>query len=71
MNEERKSDQYHCLKCGAELCQLDKALHRKMVSRGAQEFMCKACLAAYFGTTTENLDELAEYYRREVCSLFD
>ena len=65
------SDQNHCLKCGVELCQLDKALHRKLISRGAEEFMCKACLAEYFQTTTAHLDELAEYYRNEGCSLFD
>ena len=60
-----------CVKCGAELCQLDKALHRKLVSRGATDFMCKACLAGYFGTTTEHLDELAAYYKEAGCTLFD
>lgn len=64
-------DSDHCMKCGAELCQLDKALHRKMVSRGAKEFMCKSCLAAHFNITCENLDELAAYYKREGCALFD
>ena len=65
------TDKNHCKKCGAELCQLDKALHRKLVSRGAEEFMCKSCLAEYFGTTTEHLDELAAYYKRAGCTLFD
>ncbi|MCI8388262.1 MAG: hypothetical protein HFE63_07360 [Clostridiales bacterium] len=60
-----------CIKCGAELCQLDKALHRKLVNRGSTEFMCKRCLAEHFDTTEEHLDELAEYYRREGCTLFD
>lgn len=61
----------HCVKCGATLCQLDKALHRKMVNRGAQEFMCKSCLATHFDVTCEQLDELAAYYKREGCALFD
>ena len=65
------SDQYHCTKCGATLVQLDKALYRKLVSRGAETFMCKECLAGYLGTTAEKLDELAEYYRAQGCTLFD
>ena len=69
MSEFHDSD--HCTKCGAELCQLDKALHRKMISRGATEFMCKNCLAEYFQTTTAHLDELAAYYKSAGCTLFD
>ena len=69
MSEFHESD--HCTKCGAELCQLDKALHRKMISRGATEFMCKSCLAEYFQTTTAHLDELAAYYKSAGCTLFD
>lgn len=65
------SDQYHCAKCGKELIQLDKALYRKLVSRGAETFMCKECLAEHLGTTGEKLDELAEYYRAQGCTLFD
>ncbi len=64
-------DPDHCTKCGAELCQLDKALHRKMISRGATEFMCKSCLAEYFQTTAAHLDELAAYYKSAGCTLFD
>ena len=71
MNGELTHDSDHCIKCGAGLCQLDKALHRKLINRGAQEFMCKACLAAYFQTTTGQLDELAEYYKSVGCTLFD
>lgn len=60
-----------CISCGAELCQLDKALHRKLVNRGADTFMCKRCLAEHFSVTAEQLDELAEYYRKEGCTLFN
>jgi len=60
-----------CINCGKLLFRLDKALHRKLISRGAEEFMCKHCLAEYFHTTEAHLDELAEYYRKEGCTLFD
>lgn len=65
------ADKYHCVKCKKELIQLDKALYRKLVSRGAETFMCEECLAEYLGTTAEKLDELAEYYRAQGCTLFD
>ena len=61
----------YCFRCGKELTYNDIGAYKKFINRGSVKFMCKACLAAYFGTTTENLDELAEYYRREGCSLFD
>lgn len=60
----------HCSKCGAELCQLDKALHRKLISRGAESFMCKRCLSLHFSIDEAKLDELAEYYKKQGCTLF-
>lgn len=59
-----------CTQCNAKLCQLDKALHRKLVSRGATTFMCKKCLAEHFGLTEQYLDELADRCRRDGCTLF-
>lgn len=70
MSEDKNFVCEKCKKCGGSLCQLDKALTYKLVSRGAKEFMCKSCLAQYFGTTPEALDELAAYYKSQGCMLF-
>ena len=59
-----------CIKCGAGLSQDEKALHRKLVNRGAEEFMCKRCLSAHFDIPVEKLDELVIYYRKQGCMLF-
>ena len=40
-----------CTSCHAQLTKDDIGLHRKLVNRGATEFMCIKCLAAYFGIT--------------------
>ena len=59
-----------CIKCGRELTYDETALHRKMINRGATEFMCIDCLAKHFGTTVEKLKERIEYFRKTGCSLF-
>lgn len=60
-----------CVDCGTALCQLDKALHRKLISRGATAFKCKKCLAVRLGFTEEELCELARRWQGEGCTLFD
>ncbi|MBQ8508712.1 MAG: hypothetical protein IJ493_02280 [Clostridia bacterium] len=59
-----------CEKCGAPLTQDEIALHRKLVSRGAEKFWCKECLSAHFDIPVKRLDELVVYYREAGCTLF-
>ena len=36
-----------CRKCGKTLTYDEIGIHKKMINRGATEFFCLACLAAY------------------------
>ncbi|NMP36932.1 MAG: hypothetical protein GX051_02235 [Clostridiales bacterium] len=63
------SDEY-CISCGAELCNDDIGFHKKMINRGATEFMCTQCLAEYFGISLEKAKSMIEMYRESGCTLF-
>lgn len=60
-----------CMRCGAELHGDEIALYRKMVFRGATQFLCLNCLAEDISTTREKLEALIQwFYRTGVCTLF-
>ena len=60
-----------CINCGEELLADDIAIFRKLVNRGAKEFLCMDCLAIKLGTTRESIEQLIEYYRSTgKCTLF-
>lgn len=59
-----------CKNCKKELSSDEISLYRKLVNRGAQEFICKECLAVELKVTTELLDERIEYFRSSGCALF-
>lgn len=63
-------DGRHCIKCGAELGNLDTALHKKMINRGADRFFCIKCLAEYIGVTEDDLLRKAEQFKKSGCTLF-
>ena len=46
-----------CKKCGALLGGDDIAIYRKLVTRNADEFFCIDCLAEYYNTTREVIEE--------------
>lgn len=60
-----------CVKCGREVVPLEESLTRKMISRGATQFLCKKCLAVKFSCTEERLDEMAEQFKKQGCMLFN
>ena len=45
-------------------------MYRKLVSRQAQRFMCKTCLATYFEVEEEKIDRKIEQFKRQGCLLF-
>ena len=59
-----------CRKCGKTLTYDEIGIHKKMINRGATQFFCLACLAAYTGSTEERLRERIEHFRKQGCLLF-
>lgn len=59
-----------CIKCGKPLSVNEIGLHKRLINRGAEEYMCKACLAKHFNVSTELLDEKIKMYIMQGCTLF-
>lgn len=59
-----------CMQCGKNLTPDEIAIHRKLVSREATEYMCKGCLAQYFGVTESKIEEKIKQFKRMGCMLF-
>lgn len=60
-----------CKKCGAALGSDDIAINQKLISRNVQEFFCIDCLAEYYRTTREVIQQRIDYYRKSGnCTLF-
>ena len=59
-----------CIVCGRELNAIDVGLHKKLINRGATEYMCKSCLAKKFRVTEELLDRKVKEFRDYGCVLF-
>ena len=54
-------DRYICIKCGKKIGKLDSGLHKKMINRGAERWMCVDCLSEHIGVPREELLKKAEY----------
>ena len=65
MNEET------CMKCGRKLKRDEIALTKKLINRGATEFMCERCLASYYRVEVSDIRERMDYFRAMGCTLFD
>ncbi len=59
-----------CFECQAELTPDDIGFHKKMISRGAEEFLCIPCLCKRFDMTRERALELIAQFRKSGCTLF-
>ena len=60
-----------CRSCGGPLGSDDIAIYRKLVLRGAEDFLCIGCLAAYFHCPREEIEKRIRYYRESgECTLF-
>ena len=50
-----------CRTCGAPLHDDDIAIYRKLVYRGAEDFLCIQCLADYFKCPKEEIEKLKAF----------
>ena len=60
----------NCTACGKPLSDDEVGLHKKLVNRGATEFMCITCLGKRFCCPEERLREKIEEWRASGCMLF-
>lgn len=60
-----------CRQCGTGLGLDDRAIYKKLVDRGAEDFLCIACLARYFNVPREAIERCIRYFRESgQCTLF-
>ena len=64
------ADNSHCFQCGKPLERDEVGLYKKLVNRGAREFLCKPCLAARFKMTEADCDTLIAHFKEAGCSMF-
>ncbi len=60
----------HCKTCGRELTRDEIGLTKKLINRGATEFLCLACLAKKFDMTEKECQTLIAHFREAGCHLF-
>lgn len=59
-----------CIECGKPVDFEAMALYRKLINRGAEDFMCKKCLASFLRVSVEALDRKVIEFRKAGCTLF-
>ena len=60
----------HCRNCGKELEADEIAIYKRMVNRGATDFLCIPCFAAEFKVSEELIREKIRHFREMGCTLF-
>lgn len=59
-----------CIRCGVPVSGDAQAMTRKLINRGAQQFMCISCLARHFDTDEAEILERMQYFKDMGCTLF-
>lgn len=60
-----------CIKCGKPLESDAIPIYKKLINRGADEFLCIDCLAKHIGTDRGYIEKLIDYYTESgTCALF-
>ena len=60
----------HCKICGTELERDEIGLTKKLINRGATDFLCISCLSKKFDMTEEECRTLIVHFRDAGCHLF-
>ena len=59
-----------CVRCHAPLTNDEIGLTKKLINRGATEFLCMTCLAEKFDMTEAECQTLIDHFREAGCHLF-
>ena len=59
-----------CKKCNKPLEADEIAIYKRLVSRGAEEFLCIPCLAEYYRCSESIIHERIAFYKRIGCTRF-
>lgn len=59
-----------CYQCERPLLHDEIALFCRLVSRGADRYLCLSCLARSYGVTEEQLQTKIKLFKEMGCSLF-
>lgn len=60
-----------CKICGNILDKDEIAVYKRMVNRGATEYMCIKCFAIKFEVTEKAIKDKIEHFKKMGCTLFD
>ena len=60
-----------CRQCGTPLTRDEIGRTKKLINRGATEFLCCACMAGHFAVTVDELRRKVEEFREIGCTLFE
>jgi uncharacterized protein YlaI len=59
-----------CIVCGKALTNDDVGLTKKLINRGAEEFLCIECLSKKFNVPVKRLEEKIREFKEQGCLLF-
>lgn len=60
----------NCKNCGRKLIGDEIGVNRKMINRNVTSFLCKSCIAEYFGVDEGKIDRKIEQFKANGCLLF-
>lgn len=60
-----------CKTCGRPLTHDEVAVTKKLINRGATEFLCVDCLARHFEVRPEDIHERIRHFKETGCTLFE
>lgn len=60
----------YCRICGRELVPDEIGATKKLINRGAEEFLCLTCLSRHFEVNEELILEKIEQFKKDGCLLF-
>lgn len=60
-----------CMTCGRPVSRDEMAMTRKLINRGAVQFLCIPCLARRFDASVQELMDRMQDFKDMGCTLFD